>query len=382
MITYTVRSGDNLTKIAYQYQTTIAIIMGDNPVIKNKDQIQVGWKLKIRTAEEYAKDKAAKASQAKSKASQTKSSASSSSGGSTGVLWDGVSINTGQIGRVTITANTTLWKMDSKDKLQAVRTLKKNERFRVYHTTTKHGGMYNLGGNNWIYKKNVIYEAVPLHLSPGGKPNQTKDAVGTITPDKSSGTKQVINLSPKLAVFENPYYRRPVFQAKRSDGKTVTMELRVLSVGNAYSNQIVQNKTNSGYFINLAGYNLPMMTINGAFIDSKANREFDDFLDRYLEFIQAYKSGKYYSFSICTFYYKNREYKGLVAGFSYTDRQEEPFHKNFSMQFLVLKEKRLTGSAIKSIPLVGNRAGKTEEQYLSDIGSMLANPITGKYGTS
>lgn len=382
MITYTVKSGDNLTNIAYKYHTTISIIMSDNPIITNKDRIQIGWKLKIRTAEEYARDKAAKAKANQTTATQKKTAASAPSSNSTGYLWDGASVGVGQIGRATILKETNLWSMDSKGGLKKIRTLKKNERYRVYSYTSKNGGMYNLGGNQWVYKKDVKYEELPDKFKPGTKPNQTKDATGVITPEKDKQPKQIITLAPKIPVFENPYYRRPVLQAKRTDGKVITMELRVLGVSSSYSNQIQQNKTNGGFFINLAGYNLPVMSISGAFLDSKANKEFDDFLDRYLSYLQAYKSGKYHSFSICTFYYKNREYKGLVAGFNYTDRQEEPFHKNFNMQFLVLKEKRLTGDEIKKIPTVVNRKGMTEEQYRSDIGSMLTNPITGKYGSS
>lgn len=45
---YKVKAGDNLTKIAKKFGTTISQIMADNPIIKDKNLIKVGWILKIR----------------------------------------------------------------------------------------------------------------------------------------------------------------------------------------------------------------------------------------------------------------------------------------------------------------------------------------------
>ena len=47
-IIHKVKAGDTLSAIARKYRTTIATIMGDNPIIKNKNLIKIGWKLKIR----------------------------------------------------------------------------------------------------------------------------------------------------------------------------------------------------------------------------------------------------------------------------------------------------------------------------------------------
>jgi len=51
--TYTVKSGDNLTKIAKAYKTTIAKLVSLNKakypsLVKNQNAIQIGWKLTVR----------------------------------------------------------------------------------------------------------------------------------------------------------------------------------------------------------------------------------------------------------------------------------------------------------------------------------------------
>ena len=46
-VLYTVRRGDNLTKIAKRYRTSIQAIMDRNPIIKDKNFIKTGWKLTV-----------------------------------------------------------------------------------------------------------------------------------------------------------------------------------------------------------------------------------------------------------------------------------------------------------------------------------------------
>lgn len=45
--TYTVRSGENLTVIAKRFNTTVDNLMHLNPWIKNRNLIQIGWKITV-----------------------------------------------------------------------------------------------------------------------------------------------------------------------------------------------------------------------------------------------------------------------------------------------------------------------------------------------
>lgn len=50
MITYTIKKGDTVSKIAKNYKTTVAAIKKANPNIKNIDKIYVGQKILIPTS--------------------------------------------------------------------------------------------------------------------------------------------------------------------------------------------------------------------------------------------------------------------------------------------------------------------------------------------
>ncbi|MFP3977603.1 LysM peptidoglycan-binding domain-containing protein [Marinobacter sp. KMM 10035] len=59
--TYRVQSGDTLSAIAVQHQTSIAELQAINPQITNKDHIQIGWELKIPANGDSAKVNGSKA---------------------------------------------------------------------------------------------------------------------------------------------------------------------------------------------------------------------------------------------------------------------------------------------------------------------------------
>ena len=46
-VEYTVVRGDNLTRIAKHFKTTISTIMSLNPIIKNRNFIRTGWVLLV-----------------------------------------------------------------------------------------------------------------------------------------------------------------------------------------------------------------------------------------------------------------------------------------------------------------------------------------------
>ena len=45
---YKVKKGDTLSKIANKYKTTVEQLMKWNPIIKDKNKIDVGWKLRVK----------------------------------------------------------------------------------------------------------------------------------------------------------------------------------------------------------------------------------------------------------------------------------------------------------------------------------------------
>lgn len=67
------------------------------------------------------------------------------------VMWGKTELKLGQIGKVTILANTKLVKIEN-NSLKEVRTLTKGEEFRVYSYKSEHGGLYGVGGGSFIQK--------------------------------------------------------------------------------------------------------------------------------------------------------------------------------------------------------------------------------------
>ena len=88
---------------------------------------------------------------------QTASNNSTSS--ATKVMWGKTELKKGQIGKVTILADTNLVKLEN-GSLSQVRTLKKGEEFRVYTYKNENGGLYGVGGGSYIQKNTakVKYE--------------------------------------------------------------------------------------------------------------------------------------------------------------------------------------------------------------------------------
>lgn len=74
-------------------------------------------------------------------------------------MWGKTELKLGQIGKVTILQDTNLVKLASNGSLTIVRTLDKGEEYRVYSYKSNHGGLYGVGGGNFIQKDvKVKYE--------------------------------------------------------------------------------------------------------------------------------------------------------------------------------------------------------------------------------
>ncbi|MBO0589495.1 hypothetical protein [Sporosarcina sp. E16_8] len=131
----------------------------------------------------------------------------------TKVMWGETEFKAGQIGKITVLANTPLVKVGSNGKLTTVRTLKKGEGFRVYQYKNQNGGLYGIGGGTFVQKNSKVkYETpsknqlVSLSIVSGGLapkiglnltyyPNFTDDSQRRFTvSNESSGGKKYISL--------------------------------------------------------------------------------------------------------------------------------------------------------------------------------------------
>lgn len=93
----------------------------------------------------------------------------------TKVMWGKTEFKAGQIGKITILANTPLVKLNSNGKLTTVKTLKKGEGYRVYQYKKQNGGLYGIGGGSFVPKNSKVkYEApsknelVSVNIVTGG----------------------------------------------------------------------------------------------------------------------------------------------------------------------------------------------------------------------
>ena len=221
----------------------------------------------------------------------------------------------------------------------------------------------------------VTFSQAPSTSSTAGT------AYGVITNNSAAKevTRNVPSSSYNIPEFQMPGYRRPIMQVKRPDGKYVTMELRVTNGNFGYSNQIQPNQTNGGWLLNIMGKNLATLSLNGYFLDTKTNREAQDFMRNYKSYLTPRNTDKYFSSALTTIVYKSTEYKGLVVSLNVSDDSQQPLNQRFTMQFLILKEKDLTSSQMSNQYLSKTiaRNGLSEPAFLSDLNNLLANPITG-----
>ncbi|QFF98007.1 hypothetical protein PB01_03785 [Psychrobacillus glaciei] len=80
---------------------------------------------------------------------------------STKVMWGKTELKVGQIGKVTIVTNTSLWKLEKDNSLTKIRELKKGEEYRVYSYKSNNGGLYGVGGGAFIQKGAAIKYETP-----------------------------------------------------------------------------------------------------------------------------------------------------------------------------------------------------------------------------
>ena len=417
MINYTVQPGDMIGVLAVKYKTTIRTIMSDNPIIPANQKLQAGWRLKIYTPEENAIRHSETAYEQIEKAHALKDTMETNKhmlyNPKEPVYYKEREVLDGQIAFAQVLKRTPLIEIQANGYEKVIRILPPGELLRVYEVTSYNGGMLLVNNYQWVMDdpEVIYYDEIPQYNIDGKidkrrKPISAKGfSTAAINPNTSSnvGYGQKSNLpsytikpqsmigsgTPKTHIlpdgissiphYERPGYRRPVLQMRNAAGETSTVELRVLGFQASYSNSIQPSQTNDGWMINIRGTGLPSLSISGFLMETKAANEFNDFMVRYHKYLKSSKSGDYYSMGVSTLFYKKTEYRGIVTGFSFSDREEETLHRKYSLQMLVLKEKDMSRADIAKVPQIVSRSGKSEEAFRTDIASMLANPITGQF---
>lgn len=109
------------------------------------------------------------------------------------VMWGKTELKLGQIGKVTIKSSTVLFKMGKDNSLVKVRNLKAGEEFRVYSFKNNNGGLYGLGGGNFIQKNlSTMYETPSK-----SKIASLKDVSGGLSPKKGMKLTYSPTFTPK-----------------------------------------------------------------------------------------------------------------------------------------------------------------------------------------
>lgn len=405
MITYVVKPGDMIGVLAVKFKTTIRILMNDNPFIPVTQKLEPGWKLNVYSPEENAKRYTDTAYERIESAHRIKEALVTSehmlSTPRTPVYYKERLVLEGQVGFIKTLQETPLIEAQANGYLKTVTTLPAGEILGVYEVCIlKDELMYLVDGYRWVTTnpETVRYEEIPKYNLDGKiKPEnifttsavEVKNNQSLVSPSNStfvgSGAAPTFEKAndglASIPLFETPNYKRPVMNLKNAIGETKTIELRLTGFTASYSNTVQPATTNGGWMINVRAHGLPVLNIGGILLETKANDEFADFMQVYHKYMAAQKSGDYYALGVSTLFYKQTEYRGIVIAFSYSDAPEQALHRKYNIQMLVLKEKNLSATEIAAIKTVVDRRGQDEKTFRSDIGSMLANPITGKYYT-
>lgn len=411
MITYTVKPGDILAVLAVKYKTTIQILMNDNPFIPSNRKLNAGWKLTVYEPYENASRFVGTAYKQVEEVHRLRESVETNehlfSTDRTPISYKNREVSQGQIGFARTLKETALTELQANGFAKLVRWVPAGELLNVYGEAIHKGAsLFIVDAYKWITSdpEFVSYEEIPQEVLEGKfrllnnsqslnsprsalaatatssktttKLLEPKTYIGAGTPPTDTEKKPDVTTFP---TFQHPGYKRPVMQLKNAKGETTTIELRVLGFSANYQNNVQAAMTNAGWMINVRASGLPSLSISGILLETKGTNEFDDFMDRYYKYLQATKTDDYYSMGISTLFYKQTQYQGVVVGFSYTDQEVETFHRKYTMQMLVLKEKRLTSKEISEIAPVVSRNKMSEETFRSDIGALLANTITGSY---
>lgn len=416
MINYLVQPGDMLGVLAVKYQTTIQTLMSDNLFIQPDQKLSPGWMLKIYTPQENVERNADTSFTAIETAyalqKQITDTGYLTATPKAPIYYKNRLVEEGVVAFIRIVQPTVLYQLEFDGFVKTVRSVAAGEIFGVYQTATLEGNpAFVVSGYYWIYDDpSILFDPIPLQVLAGAislnsQPIDTDKMLATVTnvsfagfgpaptplssykikPESFVGfgppattQKTYSGVNAQLPVFEMPDYHRPLMTLKNAAGQSTRIELRLTGFSATYVNSVTPVPTNAGWMVNVRAPELPVLTVSGNLLETKKASEFDEFMARYHKYLEASKSGDFYSMGVSILNYKSTQYSGIVTTFSYTDNPNAPLHREYNMQMLVLKEKTLTTSQISNLPtVVSEKNFASKEDFRSDISSMLADPIVG-----
>lgn len=130
------------------------------------------------------------------------------------VYWDGVVLKKGQIGRMTILENTSLFKLDG-EKRTFSRTLKKGENYRIYAFKP---GMLSVGGGYYVDRNNKIKYETP------SKAKLAQVQYG-IYQSVSSIKQEIAFIDNQITYYDYNKYQYPTYSKEYRDILQIQIDL-------------------------------------------------------------------------------------------------------------------------------------------------------------
>lgn len=376
------RDDETLSKLAngaLKGKVVISVLNGLNPTLKGI-KFKKGTKVLHLTTKEYNAYLAQKAEARRKEAAKKQAEQYAKQFGETAppngnlhagkdLKFKGLVVIRGQWAVVVLTRDKAWYTKAKSGKLVKGGTLKKGTTHRVMGTDKK--------SKTLILEKNRHILQDLSHYSYHEVPKLAVD-LNAPTVRKGSIDWSLISVD----IHQRPAYRRPSLRYKDKNGKyTNVIELRLNSFSQSLSNEVVPIRTNGGWYLNVVGEDLSPIRISGWFMNTKGVNEFESFMAVYHTYLKARRSGQYTKIPVVKLNHKNREYTGIVRSLSLQETAEAMLRVEYSMEFLVLTEKSLTASQIKSLPSRTNKNLSSDPYYYADLKRLFMNTITGKGAT-
>ncbi|MCM3359206.1 hypothetical protein [Psychrobacillus sp. MER TA 171] len=182
------------------------------------------------------------------------------------VMWGKTELKAGQIGKVTILADTDLVKIGSNGSLSKVRTLKKGDEYRVYTYKGTNGGLYGLGASSFVQKSTKLKYETP---SKSKLALLNKEVHGGITP--KAGMK--LTYSPS---FTEPTKREFITKVENEFGANRTLlTIPGQEIGGYVYNEFTSDEGDSTITFGVNYTDWGLFNVQYPLIEGKQTKEID-----------------------------------------------------------------------------------------------------------